>query len=396
MYRLQVDGYILRKELGNGASGTVYAAMTSQVGRSDPLPEERAVKVYKGDRAKQQFLLEQEFLSSVRGHPNVAELIAICEGTPNAIVMPLYRGLALKSLVRRRKGLPESVAAFVLQDILSATQYVHERGVLHRDIKPENILVSNEKAVLIDFDVACHMSQVDDPNLVRAGTAGYMSPEMILREPIGTPSDLFSIGCTLYFMFKRKPPFRTTPHSHDAVLDKTTRCNLQFDVCFDDVSNACKSLISSLVIRNPANRLTCGQVLQHEWLTSMALSDNSAATSGMSSTDDWRVNEQFPAPKLAGATKAPARPQSLPSASEAEQSEKSGLKDNSDMQQLSAPQSSSARRYVSQKPEPRRPLGTPAAPARLCFRKQSSDSTGFQMTRSPKVEGFASDELALH
>eukprot|EP00928_Gymnodinium_smaydae_P063040 TRINITY_DN4673_c0_g1_i1.p1 TRINITY_DN4673_c0_g1~~TRINITY_DN4673_c0_g1_i1.p1 ORF type:complete len:419 (-),score=40.04 TRINITY_DN4673_c0_g1_i1:345-1559(-) len=363
----QIDGYILLGHLGRGSSATVFAARKAHNALVDAVQEECAVKVYTGERATEKFRKEVQYLQAVCGHPNVAELLASCEGDSNAIVMPLYRGCNLDYLVRQAHGLPEVATALVMKDVLAATQHVHHRGLLHRDIKPANILVTDGKAVLIDFDVACPLSQVADPSLPRAGTVGYTSPENALRQPYGTPSDLFSIGCTLYFMFGKKPPFRTSPHSDNAVLQKTVPCKFQFDVWFDDVSEACKRMISSLVVREPAERLSIEQALQHEWLSPRTFSRHTSAGSGKSSSDAYLLPRTH-----ADATVARAQGSHQPSTCEAEhsvQDSQGKSRTNLDAEPLGSPQSSSCRSQVSRKPEPRPPNGKPTGPVRRNLRR---------------------------
>eukprot|EP00928_Gymnodinium_smaydae_P007835 TRINITY_DN12803_c0_g2_i1.p1 TRINITY_DN12803_c0_g2~~TRINITY_DN12803_c0_g2_i1.p1 ORF type:complete len:447 (-),score=38.34 TRINITY_DN12803_c0_g2_i1:556-1842(-) len=364
MGKLRIDGYILYHELGSGACGTVYRA--SKPDRLTPLasaPEEYAVKVYRSERGKEQFRQELEILQVVRSHPNVSQLVESCEGALKALVMPLYRGVDLTSFVRQGKSLPEATAARITRDILVAVQHVHQCGVLHRDINPDNVRISDDRAVLIDFDVACYLTQGDDPDLVRAGSAGYLSPEMVLRQPIGTPSDLFSVGCTLFFMYKHKPPFRTTPHSDNVVFRKTARCKLHFDECFDDVSEMCKSLISSLIVRSPARRLSSEQALRHEWIASKV---GHLLPSSVGS----KRNEQGSLPKLGVATVAPAGSfrQTASSATELCVQDLQPTSTDGDAQHSITLQS-----HASAKQEPQRPSGDPAGPARKAYRRCTWD-----------------------
>eukprot|EP00928_Gymnodinium_smaydae_P096504 TRINITY_DN8540_c0_g1_i7.p1 TRINITY_DN8540_c0_g1~~TRINITY_DN8540_c0_g1_i7.p1 ORF type:complete len:422 (-),score=45.50 TRINITY_DN8540_c0_g1_i7:235-1434(-) len=390
----QIDGYILLEELGSGASGTVFSARKRRGAVANADQDECAVKVYSGERATERFCRELSYLRKVCGHPNVVDFLSYHEGVLNAIVMPLYHGPNPDALVRRHRGLPEVAAALVLKDLLAATQHVHHRGVLHRDIKPENILVSDGRAVLVDFDVACPISQVDDPDLRRAGTAGYMSPEMASRMPYSMPTDLFSIGCTLYFMFRKRPPFRTSPHSTNAVLCKTIVCKFQFDVWFDDVSEACKHMISSLVVREPAERLSIEQALQHVWLTPSAFSSRTSVGSCAPSGDEDFVPLSKP-----DAVAARARRLHQPSVSSvcdakpSNQSSQEEVRSSSDAQQFgknATPRARSCRRRMSRKPEPRRPNGDPHGPQRSTFRKHTGESFAHQHTE-PVCHGSAAE-----
>eukprot|EP00928_Gymnodinium_smaydae_P068098 TRINITY_DN5116_c0_g3_i1.p1 TRINITY_DN5116_c0_g3~~TRINITY_DN5116_c0_g3_i1.p1 ORF type:complete len:381 (-),score=45.93 TRINITY_DN5116_c0_g3_i1:478-1620(-) len=363
MARPQIEGYILYNELGSGACGTVYRAVkpTRDLASS---PEECAIKVYGGARATERFRHEREFLRAVRGHPNVVELLASCEGTPNALVLPLYRGLALDSLVRQCNDFSETAAALVTKDILAATQHVHQCGVLHRDIKPEHILISDGRAVLVDFDVACYISQGKDPDLLRAGTPGYFSPEMVLRAPIGTPTDLFSVGCTLFFMFKKKPPFRTSPHNIKAVSRKTAICKLQFDVCFDEVSEACKSLISSLIVRCPSERFSSEQALQHEWLASKGTTGqtSSPGPAGAAVEFDGSKSSWPDSPRSAVSGNLAPRPPSGSPSGPPRPSFHRGSNSGARVSRLS----------TAEMAAPQRPSGNPLGPARALYRKHAS------------------------
>eukprot|EP00928_Gymnodinium_smaydae_P073330 TRINITY_DN5654_c0_g2_i2.p1 TRINITY_DN5654_c0_g2~~TRINITY_DN5654_c0_g2_i2.p1 ORF type:complete len:381 (+),score=73.26 TRINITY_DN5654_c0_g2_i2:107-1249(+) len=297
-----IKGYVLHEQLGSGASGIVYRASPAPVVSSDGIiieeapQEECAVKVYDPERGEEPYRKEREFLKAVNGHPNVAGLLSSFEGERNVLVMPLYSGPALDTLIRKVGSLSEDRAKAIFQDVLAATQHVHARGVLHRDIKPDNILIAGDgQAVLVDFDVSCYTSDVLDPRFSRAGTPGYMAPEVIVRRPYGKSSDLFSLGCTLYFMFKKRPPFYTKPYSKEAVFRKTVHCKCHFDVCFDDVSEACKGMISSLVRRTPAKRLTSEQALQHMWLTTRTSSEAASVASAEAYSSEGPFTGSFDA-----------------------------------------------------------------------------------------------------
>eukprot|EP00928_Gymnodinium_smaydae_P063042 TRINITY_DN4673_c0_g3_i1.p1 TRINITY_DN4673_c0_g3~~TRINITY_DN4673_c0_g3_i1.p1 ORF type:complete len:245 (-),score=11.58 TRINITY_DN4673_c0_g3_i1:359-991(-) len=190
---------------------------------------------------------------------------------------------------------------------------------------------------------------------------------MALRMPYGTPTDLFSIGCTLYFMLGKRPPFRTSPHSDNAVLQKTVPCKFQFDVWFDDVSKACKRMISALVVREPAERLSIEQALQHEWLSPRTFSRQTSAGSGKSSSDAYLLPRTH-----ADATVARAHGSHQPSTCEAEHSVQGSQGESRtgfDAGQPGSPQSSSCRSQVSRKPEPRPPNGNPIGPMRPTCRR---------------------------
>eukprot|EP00928_Gymnodinium_smaydae_P073331 TRINITY_DN5654_c0_g3_i1.p1 TRINITY_DN5654_c0_g3~~TRINITY_DN5654_c0_g3_i1.p1 ORF type:complete len:373 (+),score=78.57 TRINITY_DN5654_c0_g3_i1:102-1220(+) len=355
----QIDGYVVHEELGSGASGIVYRASVGAISNDSQV----AVKVYDPERGEKHFRKEREFLKAVNGHPNVAGLVASIEGAPNVLVMPLYRGPDLDTLVRRLGPLGEVAAKQIFQDLLAATQHIHDCGVLHRDIKPDNILISGDgSAVLVDFDVSCYTSETADPKLLSAGTAGYISPEVISREPYGKPADLFSIGCTLYFMFRKRPPFYTKPHSQDAVFRKTIRCKYQFGACFDDVSEPCKDLISALVCRDPDGRLTGEQAFQHRWMAGTQ-SDQPTSTEATTVAID-AGGEGSSATSFAGTDGSQADSSSLGFSSTSMEEQRS-LAPTQQLQDISSTEQNPDMQTMDRPlhaPLPRRPSGNPSGP----------------------------------
>eukprot|EP00928_Gymnodinium_smaydae_P051197 TRINITY_DN3471_c0_g1_i1.p1 TRINITY_DN3471_c0_g1~~TRINITY_DN3471_c0_g1_i1.p1 ORF type:complete len:300 (-),score=22.70 TRINITY_DN3471_c0_g1_i1:351-1226(-) len=207
---------------------------------------------------------------------------------------------------------------------------------------------------------------------------------MASRMPYGMPTDLFSIGCTLYFMFRKRPPFRTSPHSTTAVLNKTIRCKFQFDVWFDDVSEACKRMISSLVVRKPAGRLSIELALQHDWLAPSDFSSRTLVGSGASSSDE-EVGQLSKHDAVVALARGPHQ-RSVSATCVAELSSQSlqdEVRHSSDAQhggKNGMPQAGPSRSRMSRKPEPRRPNGNPLGPKRFTFDRHTGESCAQQHT----------------
>eukprot|EP00928_Gymnodinium_smaydae_P021439 TRINITY_DN18362_c0_g1_i1.p1 TRINITY_DN18362_c0_g1~~TRINITY_DN18362_c0_g1_i1.p1 ORF type:complete len:242 (-),score=13.37 TRINITY_DN18362_c0_g1_i1:71-796(-) len=142
---------------------------------------------------------------------------------------------------------------------------------MHRDIKPKNIavLASDGGAVLLDFDVAC-MSADRIERKGKCGTPGYIAPEVLVGRTYCCSVDLFSVGCVFYYLFARRQPFHTVPYSETAINRKTVLCEYDFGPRFDAVDPSCKELISSLLQRQPGQRLRAHEALQHSWLIARA------------------------------------------------------------------------------------------------------------------------------
>jgi serine/threonine-protein kinase len=207
-----LGGYRLLRPLGAGGMGKVYLAVNSQDERVaiKVLPPRRALEE---ENALRRFRREMD-LSRRCSHPNLARTISVgTEGDAHFMVMEYIPGESLYEIVKSdRRGplrVPDAARLFVkLADGLGAA---HRSGLIHRDIKPSNIMITPEGDVkLLDMGLARALD--DDKGFTRVntvlGTVDYASPEQ-LRDAgnADVRSDLYSVGCTLYFALAGKPPF---------------------------------------------------------------------------------------------------------------------------------------------------------------------------------------------
>ena len=144
-------------------------------------------------------------------HPNIVSIFdrGASEDGTYYIAMEYLSGGTLKDRIMSKGALPARTAAAVTLQIAEALQAAHERGVIHRDIKPHNILITESGDVKVtDFGIARAASS---STMTRTGsilgTAHYISPEQAMGEPVGPPSDLYSLGVVLYEMLTGVLPF---------------------------------------------------------------------------------------------------------------------------------------------------------------------------------------------
>jgi len=206
-----IGDYELIEELGRGGMGVVFRA------RQISLDREVAIKmILRGRLASeadlQRFLAEASATARLQ-HPNIVPVYEAgdIEGRP-FFSMQLVNGETLAERVINQGPLPQREIAKIVASIARAIGFAHEQGILHRDLKPSNILLASDGTPLItDFGLAKQTGS--DASLTRSGmlvgTPAYMSPEQAggRRNLIGPASDVYSLGCVLYFALTGRSPF---------------------------------------------------------------------------------------------------------------------------------------------------------------------------------------------
>ena len=195
--------------LGQGGMGQVYKARHEMMGR------EVAIKTLPQDKTTDESIAS--FTREIRtqaqlDHPRLVRAYdAGQDGKVYFLVTEFVPGTDLRRLVRLDGRLNMVQAASIISQVAMGLEHAHQQGLIHRDIKPGNILVTPDgTAKLSDLGLAGFLHEgASDPRAGKiVGTADYLSPEQI-RDPssVGPSSDIYSLGCTLYYAVTAKVPF---------------------------------------------------------------------------------------------------------------------------------------------------------------------------------------------
>ncbi|MFC4560551.1 protein kinase [Nocardiopsis mangrovi] len=258
--RLIAGRYELRRELGRGGMGIVWAARDTQLDR-DVAVKEVLLPGHLTDDEKTDAnaRVRREAQSAARiAHPSVITVHDVfdAEGHP-WVVMELIRGRSLQEHLADHGTLTPTAAAKVAAALLHAVRAAHTAGVVHRDIKPGNVMVCDDaRIVLTDFGIA---TVEGGSTITRTGTLigspEYMSPERLQSEAATPASDLWSVGVTLHTAVQGRSPFQREG------ITAAIAAVLSAPIPRPDRAGPLIPLISGLLERDPARRLTADAAL---------------------------------------------------------------------------------------------------------------------------------------
>jgi WD40 repeat protein/tRNA A-37 threonylcarbamoyl transferase component Bud32 len=209
--------YEILGELGRGGMGVVYLAQNKLMGRKEVL------KVVSRELMDRRGVADR-FLREIRNaaqlhHTNIVTAYsAFRAGEYIVFAMEYVEGYDLAKMVKAHGALPVAHACNFAYQAAQGLQYAHEKGMVHRDIKPSNLMLSRheQKAVIkiLDFGLAKATREGPVDNSLThegqmLGTPDYIAPEQSLdAQKADIRADIYSLGCTLYYLLTGSPPFR--------------------------------------------------------------------------------------------------------------------------------------------------------------------------------------------
>ena len=281
----QTDGLITQyyeviKKIGEGASAKVYKVKEKSTGFI------RAMKQVEKSKLPDVKYFETEIkILTLLDHPNIVRLFEVFEDQKNFyLIMELCTGGNLLTKMKNNKY-KEKKAAIIMEQIVSAIAYCHERGICHRDLKPQNILFcdesSNSQIKVVDFGIG----KIFDPSLTNLqseinnsennhklkkmdstiGTMYFFSPEVI-KGSYNEKCDIWSLGIILYFMLCGYPPF--SGENDNQLIQNILNGKLNFPKTeWKNISDSAKDLISKMLCPEK-KRLSAKEIMNQKWFKS--------------------------------------------------------------------------------------------------------------------------------
>lgn len=268
--RVIAGRYLLLNQLGSGGMGHVWLAHDQRLACEVALKEivfrdpaeasdERTARVARA-RA------EARHAAVLRGNPNVVTVHDVLEheGLPWIVMEYVAGALDLRDLIGMRGPLAPAECARIGLAVLDALTAGHEQGIMHRDVKPANILLAPDRTgtpyariLLTDYGISVQ-PDAGEPRYtltsVLVGTAGYLAPERATGGPPTAATDLFSLGCTLYYAVEGFGPFERDSHLAEitAVVMEEPRK--------PERAGALGPVLEAMLTKDPAQRITAARV----------------------------------------------------------------------------------------------------------------------------------------
>ena len=255
--KLNLGPYIITDWLGQGGMGQVFVAVHQMMGR------QVAIKVLPRSKSTPEAIASftREIQTQAKlDHRNLVRAYdAGHDGNVYFLVTEYVPGTDLRRLVRSQGRLTMAQSASVISQAAVGLGYAHEKGLVHRDVKPGNLLVTPEGLVKVsDLGLAGFLHEgKDDPRAGKiVGTADYLAPEKITQPHfISAVSDIYALGCTLYYAVTGKVPFPggSTRDKARRHCEETPWHPRQFN---PEVTDEFVDLIADMMEKDPRRRMS--------------------------------------------------------------------------------------------------------------------------------------------
>jgi serine/threonine protein kinase len=197
-------------------------------------------------------------------HPNIIRGFDVGQdGEHHYFVMEFVKGTSLENLVAKSGPLPFDQAIEMIRQAALGLDHAHKAGLVHRDIKPANLLLDHEGTVKLldlglvrslahDEDGEASLTRVHDESVL--GTVDYLSPEQAIdSHDVDIRSDIYSLGCTFYFLLTGAPPFARGTLA-ERLLAHQTRSPAPLATLRPDIPEALSQVVARMMAKRPEDR----------------------------------------------------------------------------------------------------------------------------------------------
>jgi serine/threonine protein kinase len=266
--------YLVLRCIGKGISGTVYVCLDIEGKELVAVKvTRRANRLITGANDVEDFVCKEvRTLCSMGYHGNIVRVREILRNSvgKTLIVMDYYCGGSVfnRQRLASRHSMSEDLARKYMRDSVRGLMFLHQQRIVHGDLKLENMLVDDSGSVgLTDFGSSIFLTQNSDIITQRnGGTPAFQAPEVLLGTgPYNAfAADVYSLGVCLFMLLYASMPFEA--HNICELINKVKDHEFELPET-PNISEEARSIITGMMNKDPAQRLSLSQVSQHEWIT---------------------------------------------------------------------------------------------------------------------------------
>ncbi|KAI9498597.1 kinase-like domain-containing protein [Zychaea mexicana] len=298
----KINNYLLKREIGRGAFGTVHLGVDTNTGTEYAIKEFSKSRLRRKEQSamlrrpgprgrgrgrimglgvgRSASPLSTNPLDLVRGevailkklnHPHMVKLFEVLDDPSDDslyMVFEMAHKGVLMNIESDKTATPytSEQARHFFREIILGIEYLHNNEIAHRDIKPDNLLLSKDGVLkIVDFGVSEMFHKGDDRMKKSAGSPAFMAPELCVPshgEISGKAADVWSMGITLYCLIYGRPPFMS--HNLVELMSIISKNEIEYK---GDLDPDLLDIFHRLLKKNPDERITVPELRVHPWVT---------------------------------------------------------------------------------------------------------------------------------